>query len=147
MIFPLTVMRTQFGLSLFCGRTSTTTLAYVSVCPAGISDFLMKKIVLIKSTRPLMPCASQPNSFAHYFVHISFIFGCFKRSLYSSWAPVSGSVTALAIDISITAGAGCRRYDPSFSVSNTAHAKPRLRNGYLSASAYTLGRCASLLHC
>ena len=51
----------------------------------------------------------------------------------------------MAIDISITAGAGCIRYNSSFSVSNTAHAKPRLRNGYLSASASTLERCASLL--
>ena len=130
MKFPQTIMRTLFGSSFFYCHTPTMILVYVSVRPAGadIYDCLMKKIVLIESTRPLMPCASRPNSFAHAFAQVYFIFGLFMMSLYSIRDPVSGSVTATVIDISITAGAGCRRYDSSFSVSNTAHGNPRLRN-------------------
>ena len=48
----------------------------------------------------------------------------------------------MVIDIVNAASASCMSSESSFTVSNTAHAMPRLYNAYISASAYIFKDCA-----
>ena len=63
-----------------------------------MSDFLMKMIVFVPSTRPGIPCASLTNSFPHELCHFSLILGSAMRCLYSMMLP-SSPITAFAISI------------------------------------------------
>jgi hypothetical protein len=56
---------------------------------AGMSDFWMKNIVFVPSTRPGIPCASRPNSFPHNRSHVSIVFGFAMKCLYSRILPSS----------------------------------------------------------
>ena len=95
MRLPPTVIRVCLG-SDFCGLIVATIRAYVGNLFFGTLSFGMKKMVLVPSMSH-MPCASLPNLLTPDLFHASLYFGCWMRSRYSRFFPVSLSKTALAI--------------------------------------------------
>jgi hypothetical protein len=100
MRFPPNVARVRFGSS-FSVRTWQTNLMYVTSLSLswGISLLRMNLIVSVAFTRPLMPWANLPNSFAAEILQASLNFGCRDNWRYSRSWPVSGSRTGNAFSL------------------------------------------------
>ena len=93
-LLPPAVTRTQWT-SFLCGRSSSTSLAYVTFLWAGTICLLTKRIVLFPSViRVPTPYASLPRSFANVVSHNYFSGLCIK-CLYSCESHVASSITAL----------------------------------------------------
>ena len=93
--FPLTVSLVRC-VSAFCGLILATIIPYVTVLPYGTLSLGMKKMVFVPDGILVpTPCASRPISFANEFYQMALV--CpLTRCLYSSDAPVVGSMTTFA---------------------------------------------------
>ena len=92
---PTTVTRTRFTLALV-DLMEVTIWAYVTLRPWGMSDFAIKKTVLVPVGMQVpTPWARRPKLSARVLIQVS-PFGTRMRCRYSSAWPLIGSMTTLA---------------------------------------------------
>ena len=94
-LLPSKVSLVQF-VSSFCGHTLHTIWSCVTSfhLSGGTSSSFMKKMVLVQSTLPRIPCAGPPTSLPKEDPHLFLYFGRLMRCQYLSNSPVSTSKPA-----------------------------------------------------